>query len=110
MLCVSVNGYGKRTAISEFSTIGRGGQGVIGIQPSARNGHIVGAIQVSEDDEMMLISDQGMLVRTRVSEVSIQGRNTQGVRLIKVKSGEHIVGVARVEEREDDEEAEETEG
>ncbi|MFK7730470.1 MAG: DNA gyrase subunit A [Pseudomonadales bacterium] len=108
MLCVSVNGYGKRTSISEFSTIGRGGQGVIGIQPSERNGHIVGAIQVNEDDEMMLISDQGMLVRTRTGEVSIQGRNTQGVRLIKVKSGEHIVGVARVEERDDDE-AEETE-
>ncbi|MFK8018222.1 MAG: DNA gyrase subunit A [Pseudomonadales bacterium] len=106
ILCVSINGYGKRTNVSEFSTIGRGGQGVIGIQPSARNGKIVGAIQVVETDEMMLISDQGMLVRTRTGEVSIQGRNTQGVRLIKVKEGEHIVGVARVEERYDDEDAE----
>lgn len=103
ILCVSINGYGKRTNVAEFSTIGRGGQGVIGIQPSERNGRIVGAIQVQDEDEMMLISDQGMLVRTRAGEVSIQGRNTQGVRLIKVKEGEHIVGVARVEDSDDDE-------
>ncbi len=98
ILCVSVNGYGKRTLVSEFSTIGRGGQGVIGIQSSARNGEIVGAIQVHDGDEMMLISDQGMLVRTKVDEVSVLGRNTQGVCLIRVKEGEQIVGVARVEE------------
>lgn len=104
VLSVSINGYGKRTNVSDFSTIGRGGQGVIGIQPSARNGKIVGSIQVTESDEMMLISDQGMLVRTRAGEVSIQGRNTQGVRLIKVKQGEHIVGLARVEERDEDDE------
>jgi DNA gyrase subunit A len=98
MLTVSENGYGKRTRMDEFSPIGRGGQGVIGIQSSDRNGSIVGAIQVEEGDEFMLISDQGMLVRTHTEEVSVQGRNTQGVRLIKLKDGEHLVGVERVEE------------
>ncbi len=100
ILTVSQNGYGKRTTVDEFSTIGRGGQGVIAIQASKRNGAIVGAIQVLEGDELMLISDQGMLVRTRADEVSVQGRNTQGVRLIKLKEGEHLVGVERVEESE----------
>lgn len=100
ILSVSQNGYGKRTTVDEFSTIGRGGQGVIAIQASKRNGAIVGAIQVLEGDELMLISDQGMLVRTRADEVSVQGRNTQGVRLIKLKKGEHLVGVERVEESE----------
>ncbi|MGI9284193.1 MAG: DNA gyrase C-terminal beta-propeller domain-containing protein, partial [Pseudomonadales bacterium] len=98
ILTVSQNGYGKRTKVEEFSTIGRGGQGVIAIQTSDRNGAIVGAIQVQEADELMLISDQGMLVRIRADEVSVQGRNTQGVRLIKLKEGEHLVGVERVEE------------
>lgn len=103
MLTVSENGYGKRTRMDEFSAIGRGGQGVIGIQSSDRNGAIVGAIQVVEGDEFMLISDQGMLVRTHTDEVSVLGRNTQGVRLIKLKDGEHLVGVERVEESESDE-------
>lgn len=98
ILTVSQNGYGKRTKMEEFSTIGRGGQGVIAIQTTDRNGAIVGAIQVQEGDELMLISDQGMLVRIRGDEVSVQGRNTQGVRLIKLKEGEHLVGVERVDE------------
>ncbi len=98
ILTVSQKGYGKRTKVEEFSTIGRGGQGVIAIQTTERNGAIVGAIQVQEGDELMLISDQGMLVRTRADEVSMQGRNTQGVRLIKLKDGEHLVGVERVDE------------
>jgi len=98
VLTVSENGYGKRTEITEFPAKGRGGQGVIAMQTSERNGALVGATQVFDGEEIMLISDQGTLVRTRVSEISILGRNTQGVRLIRVKDGEHIVGVERIEE------------
>jgi DNA gyrase subunit A len=98
VLTVSENGYGKRTKVSDFPVRGRGGQGVIGIQISIRNGSVVESVQVSETDEFMLISDKGTLVRTRVAEVSVQGRNTQGVRLIRLKDGEKLVGLERVEE------------
>ena len=81
---------------------GRGGQGVIGMQTSERNGAVVGAVQVSENDEIMLISDKGTLVRTRVEEVSVQGRNTQGVRLIRLKEGEKLVGLEQVDEPNDE--------
>ncbi len=101
ILTVSENGYGKRTQTDEFPVYGRGGQGVIGIQSSERNGAIVGAVQVSESDEIMLISNKGTLVRTRLAEVSIQGRNTQGVRLIRLKEEEKLVGLARVDEPDD---------
>ncbi|TQV84205.1 DNA gyrase subunit A [Exilibacterium tricleocarpae] len=97
VMTVSENGYGKRTDVDDFPTKGRGSQGVIGMQTTERNGQLVGATQVFDGDEIMLISDQGTLVRTRVDEVSILGRNTQGVRLIKVKEGEHLVGVERIE-------------
>ncbi len=105
VLTVTENGYGKRTSVDDFPTKGRGSQGVIGQQTTARNGALVGASQVFDGDEIMLISDQGTLVRTSVNEVSILGRNTQGVRLIKVKENEHIVGVARIEETTLDESA-----
>lgn len=98
ILLATRNGYGKRTASDEFPTIGRGGQGVIGIQTSERNGEAIGAAQVFEGDELMLISDQGTLVRTRVDEISLVGRNTQGVRLISLSTDEHLVGIERVEE------------
>ena len=98
ILTVSENGYGKRTNSSEYPIYGRGGQGVIGMQVSERNGKVVGAVQVSESDEIMLISDKGTMVRTRVGEVSVQGRNTQGVRLIRLKDGEKLVGLEQVEE------------
>ena len=101
ILAVSKNGYGKRTVVTEFPTKGRGGKGVIGIQASERNGAVVGAVQVFAGDEIMLISDKGTLVRTRCDEVSSQGRATQGVRLIKLKEGESLVGVERVEEPEE---------
>lgn len=100
ILAVSENGYGKRTRTEDFPVYGRGGQGVIGMQTSARNGSVVGAVQVAGSDEIMLISDKGTLVRTRVDEVSVQGRNTQGVRLIRLKEGEKLVGLERVEEPE----------
>jgi len=98
VLTVSENGYGKRTHSEEFPVYGRGGQGVIGMQTSERNGCLVGAVQVSDGDEIMLISDRGTLVRTRVDEVSVLSRNTQGVRLIKLKAEERLVGLERVQE------------
>ncbi|AEF54257.1 DNA gyrase subunit A [Marinomonas posidonica] len=103
VLMACENGYGKRTLVDDFPVYGRGGQGVIGIQVSDRNGPVVGATQVEETDEIMLITDQGTLVRTRVSEVSCQGRNTQGVTLIRLTNDEHLVGVVRVEEDEEGE-------
>jgi len=110
ILAVSENGYGKRTVVTEFPVKGRAGQGVIGIQTSARNGPVVGAVQVFEGDEIMLISDKGTLVRTRCDEVSSQGRATQGVRLIKLKEGESLVGVERVHEPEASELSADSEG
>ena len=97
VLTATENGYGKRTEIEDFPVQGRGGQGVIAIQTTARNGRTVGMLQVGEDDEMMLISSNGTLVRTPVGDVSIMGRNTQGVRLIRVGSGQRLVGLARIE-------------
>jgi len=98
ILTATQNGYGKRTDVSEFMAQGRGGQGVIAIQTSERNGQVVGALQVQDSDELMLISDAGTLVRTRVEEISIVGRNTQGVRLINLSEGEKLVGIQRVDE------------
>ena len=110
VLIASRNGYGKRSDIEDYSVIGRGGQGVIGMKLSERNGDVVGAVQVFEGDEVILISDRGTLVRTKTDEVSVQGRNTQGVRLINLASEEHLVGMAAVDEPEgtefDDEEDE----
>ncbi|WP_422133905.1 MULTISPECIES: DNA gyrase subunit A [unclassified Endozoicomonas] len=103
ILTVSQNGFGKRTAVEDFRITGRGGQGVISMQCTDRNGELVGAIQVQDGEEIMLISDQGTLVRTRVDEISVMSRNTQGVTLIKVQEGEKLVGVARVEEPEEPE-------
>ncbi len=102
VLTVSKNGYGKRTDVEEFPTKGRGTQGVIGMQTSDRNGELVGAIQVFSGNEMMLISDQGTLVRCRTDEVSELGRNTQGVRVFRLKESESLVGVARIEDSDDD--------
>ncbi|MGK0473606.1 MAG: DNA gyrase subunit A [Candidatus Azotimanducaceae bacterium] len=101
LLIASENGYGKRSRLEDYSVIGRGGQGVIGMKLGDRNGEMVGAIQMLPGDEVILISDQGTLVRTRGDEVSIQGRNTQGVRLINLVAGESLVGLARVQEPEE---------
>ncbi|RLA61546.1 MAG: DNA gyrase subunit A [Gammaproteobacteria bacterium] len=98
VLTVSENGYGKRTVIEDFPTKGRGNKGVIAMSTSSRNGKLVGAVQVFEGDELMLISNQGTLVRTRTDEVSVLGRNTQGVRVIRTKKDEHLVGVERIDE------------
>ena len=103
MLIATENGYGKRTPLNDFPVQGRGGQGVIAIQVSDRNGRVVGALQVSTDDEVMLISSAGTLVRTSTSEISVMGRNTQGVRLIRLDTNDKLVGLERVEVLQDDE-------
>jgi len=105
ILTASERGFGKRTPLSKFPRRGRGGQGVIAMVSNERNGKLVGAVQVLDDEEIMLISDQGTLVRTRVGEVSSLGRNTQGVTLIKLAKDEKLVGLERVQEPsvEDDE-------
>ncbi|MBQ0797861.1 MAG: DNA gyrase subunit A [Porticoccaceae bacterium] len=102
ILTVSTNGYGKRTDLDDFPVHKRGGQGVIAMQTSDRNGALVGAVQVAANDEIMLISDQGTLVRTRVEEISVLSRNTQGVRVIKVRDAENLVGVVAIRESAED--------
>jgi DNA gyrase subunit A len=103
-------GYGKRTHLAEYRIQGRGGQGIISIQTSERNGQVVGAVQVKGDDQIMLITNGGTLVRTPVKDVSLVGRNTQGVRLINLSNDERLVGLERVIEEDDaDESAEITE-
>jgi DNA gyrase subunit A len=106
LLTVCENGYGKRTHITEFPTKGRGGKGMIAIQASKRNGPLVGVTQLFDGDEIMLISDQGTMVRTRGDEVSIVGRNTQGVRVIRLKENEKLVSLARIAEPEEDDQLE----
>ena len=102
LLTATENGYGKRTPVEDFPVQGRGGQGVIAIQTTDRNGRTVGAIPVAEDDEVMLIASNGTLVRTPVADISVMGRNTQGVRLIRIEEGHRLVGLARIEAIEDD--------
>jgi DNA gyrase subunit A len=101
ILTTTENGYGKRTPLADYSPKSRATQGVISIKVSARNGKVVGAVQVDENDEIMLISDKGTLVRTRVSEVSVVGRNTQGVTLIRTAEDEKIVALQRIDEIKD---------
>ncbi|WP_369310799.1 DNA topoisomerase (ATP-hydrolyzing) subunit A [Providencia rettgeri] len=108
ILTVTENGYGKRTEEAEYPTKSRATQGVISIKVSERNGNVVGAIQVDATDQIMMITDAGTLVRTRVSEVSVVGRNTQGVTLIRTAENEKVVGLQRVAETEDDESADES--
>ncbi len=98
VITASSNGYGKRTLVNDYSLQARGGQGVIAMQCSERNGAMVSVIPVSDGEEIMLITNKGVLVRTRVDEVSVLGRNTQGVRLIRVGEGEELVGVERIED------------
>ncbi|MRX28351.1 DNA gyrase subunit A [Kangiella sp. HZ709] len=104
ILTATENGYGKRTAMEDHPLRGRGGQGVISIQMSERNGGVVSAVPVIDGDEVMLISKGGTLIRTGVDDIRVMGRNTQGVRLIKLDDKETLVGLQRIVELEDDEE------
>jgi len=98
VLTATVNGYGKRTQAADYPTKGRGGLGVIDIKTSERNGRVIGAVQVSDEDQIMLITNAGTLVRTSVGEISVLGRNTQGVRLIRLSEGEELVELAAIDE------------
>jgi len=108
VLTATENGYGKRTDLDNYPSHGRGGQGVVSIQVNERNGDVVGAVSVNDDDEIMIITDGGTLVRTRVSEISVLGRNTQGVRLIGLGNGEKLAGIERIVEDQDAETTGET--
>ncbi|MGB1009566.1 MAG: DNA gyrase subunit A [Thiolinea sp.] len=108
ILTATENGYGKRTNREEFSQQGRGGMGVIAIQTSERNGSAVGAAQVANGDEVMLITDGGTLVRTAVDEISVVGRNTQGVTLIRLTAGEKLVQIAPIPNTGDEEDEDDT--
>ena len=110
LLTASANGYGKRTDLTAFPVKGRGTQGVIAQQGGDRNGALVGAAQVFAGDEIMLISDQGTLVRTAADEVSVLGRNTQGVKLIAVREEEHLVGLERIVEKDNGDDGEGDDG
>jgi DNA gyrase subunit A len=99
VLTATANGYGKRTAMADHPRHGRGGQGVIAIQVSERNGPLIGAVLVDEHDQVMLISTGGVLIRTAVSQIREMGRSTQGVTLISLDAGEKLAGVERIEER-----------
>lgn len=103
VLTATENGYGKRTPVSEYRLSGRGAQGVMSIKVSERNGPVVRAVLVTDQDEVLLITTGGIMVRTRASEVSLIGRNTQGVRLINLGEGEQLLGVQRVDELPEDE-------
>ena len=98
ILTASENGFGKLTPLDDFPTHGRGGQGVIALQITDRNGRMVGALQVSAEDEIMLMSQAGVLVRTPVKDISVVGRNTQGVRLIRLEEGDQLSGLERIAE------------
>ncbi|PWQ99085.1 DNA gyrase subunit A [Leucothrix pacifica] len=106
LLMATEHGFGKRTEVDQFSVQKRGGMGVIAIQTSERNGNAVGAVQVDDEDEIMLISDGGTLVRTAVKDVSVTGRNTQGVTLIKLGKGELLTQVERIAKMEGDDDEE----
>jgi DNA gyrase subunit A len=101
ILTVTQNGYGKRTPLAEYPTKGRATQGVVSIKVSERNGCVVGSVQTEENDEFMMITDVGTLVRTRVSEVSQVGRNTQGVTLIRTAEDENVVGLQHIDQVEE---------
>jgi DNA gyrase subunit A len=102
VLTATANGFGKRTPISEYTKHGRGGQGLIAIQASERNGPLVGAVLVEDGDQVMLISTGGVLIRMAVAQIREQGRSTQGVTLINLGEGEKLAGMERIEEKDEE--------
>ncbi len=101
LLAVSENGFGKRTSVGDYNTQKRGGQGVFTLKTGGRNGAMIGALLVTDDDQVMMMTDTGRLVRIRMNGVSVIGRNTQGVKLIGCNKGERVIGAVRVAEQED---------
>jgi len=103
LLTVTENGYGKRTSTYEYRRTNRGGQGIINIVTSERNGEVVASFPVKPGEQLMLVTDQAKIIRTTVGDIRITGRNTQGVTIFKVADNEHVVGVAKIDESEEDE-------
>jgi len=104
LLTVTENGYGKRSSIEEYRTQTRGGKGVFSIKTSKRNGLMVSLLLVDDNDELMMVTDKGKLIRTSIKGINVISRNTQGVKLINLSSGEKLIGIARLPEEEDQEE------
>jgi DNA gyrase subunit A len=102
LLTVTENGFGKRTALEEYRVQGRGGKGIITIKTTDRNGDVVGVLAVEEEDHIILIANNGKLIRTTASGISVIGRNTQGVKLFELDAGENVASVARVVEEEEE--------
>ena len=102
VLSVTENGFGKRTEIDEYRLQSRGGSGIITIKTTDRNGSVVGVKQVTDEDDVMLISDKGKIIRLKVKGISVMGRNTQGVRLIHLEPGEKVGAFAKLAEKEED--------
>jgi DNA gyrase subunit A len=98
ILTATENGYGKRTAHTEYRVQGRGGQGIITIKTSERNGKVVGFVQTTDEDELMIITLLGMIIRIRTEDIKVIGRNTQGVTLCNLQEGDRVVAIARVED------------
>jgi len=103
-LTVSEGGYGKRTEMEEYRLQSRGGKGIITMKTTDKTGRVVGVQQVTEEDQLMLISNKGKIIRMRIKDIRIIGRNTQGVRLIELEEGERVVSLARLAEKEDEDE------
>ncbi len=103
ILTVAGNGYGKRTAMEEYRLQSRGGKGIITMKTTDKTGRVVGVQQVTEDDQLMLVTDEGKIIRLRVKDIRVIGRNTQGVRLIDLESGKRVVSLARLAEKEEEE-------
>jgi DNA gyrase subunit A len=102
ILTVTENGYGKRSTLEDYRSQGRGGKGIITIKITEKNGRVIGLAQVSEEDELILITSNGKVLRIRASDISVQGRNTQGVRLFDIDEGDKVVSFAKLVEREDE--------
>jgi DNA gyrase subunit A len=109
ILSVTENGFGKKTVIGEYPLQSRGGKGVITIKTSARNGRMIGVQQITEQDDVMLITDKGKIIRMGGSDISVIGRNTQGVKLIELELGEKVMALARLAEKEEDQGSQEDE-
>ncbi|MBR5520569.1 MAG: DNA gyrase subunit A, partial [Oscillospiraceae bacterium] len=104
LLVITANGYGKRTPLEEYRQQARGGKGVFTVRPSARNGEIVGALVVKDDEEIMAISKEGIIIRIKVADISSMGRTTQGVTIMKMGDHDTVVSMARVAEHEEEKE------
>src|SRR5919109_780173 len=110
ILTVAENGFGKRTEIDEYRLQSRGGKGIITMKTTDKTGRVIGGQQVTEDDQLMLVTNIGKIIRLRIKDIRVIGRNTQGVRLIDVEEGERVVSLARVAEKEEEEDVEKEEG